>query len=145
MKAMKFLPFIVAATVLVGCGQKSAPTADANQEKPAAAAASAAATAAPAAVAAAPAAAPSKVSAADLAKGEQVFGANCVSCHGAGVLGAPKVGDKGAWQPRIAKGADALYASGLNGLKMMPARGGNAALKDEEIKAAVDFMMSKAS
>jgi len=84
------------------------------------------------------------VSAADLAVGEKIYGTTCVSCHGAGVLGAPKVGDKAAWAPRVAKGADTLHANALNGFNMMPPKGGNTALKDEELKAAVDYMISKA-
>ncbi len=83
-------------------------------------------------------------SAADLAIGEKVYGSSCVSCHGAAVLGAPKLGDKPSWTPRFAKGVDSLYKSALDGFKMMPPRGGNAALKDAEVKAAVDFMVSKA-
>jgi len=156
MKALKLLPFIVAAA-LVGCGEKSAPepehpAASAPAPAPAAegpAAAPAPAAEAPAAVPAAPAApsasAPATASAGDLAKGEQVFNANCVSCHGAGVMGAPKLGDKAAWEPRIAKGKDTVYTNALNGVKLMPPKGGNASLKDEDVKAAVDFMMSKAS
>ena len=84
-------------------------------------------------------------SAGDLAKGEQVYKATCLACHGAGVIGAPKFGDKAAWQPRIAKGRDALYHSAQNGFKMMPPKGGNAMLKEEELKAAVDYMVSKAN
>ena len=84
-------------------------------------------------------------SAADLAKGEKIYAGTCLACHGAGVLGAPKFGDKAAWAPRIATGKETLYTNALNGFKMMPARGGNAALKDDEIKAAVDYMLSKAS
>ncbi|MFM9437167.1 cytochrome c5, partial [Janthinobacterium sp. CG_23.3] len=83
-------------------------------------------------------------SAAVLAKGEKIYGANCLSCHGAGVLGAPKFGDVAAWQPRTAKGMETLYNSALNGFKMMPPRGGNAVLKDDEMKAAVDYMVSAA-
>ena len=94
-------------------------------------------------VAAAPAAAPViTAGAADLAVGEKVYGAACVSCHGAAVLGAPKLGDKPSWTPRIAKGVDVLYKSAIEGYKMMPPRGGNAALRDEELKAAVDYMVS---
>ena len=59
------------------------------------------------------------------------------------MLGAPKFGDKAAWGPRLAKGVDVLYASGINGLNMMPPRGGNAALKDEEVKHAIDYIVSK--
>ncbi|WP_426211248.1 c-type cytochrome [Massilia sp. TWP1-3-3] len=137
---------ILVSLLMVGalsaCGKKAEPTA--APEVPAAAAVvDAPAAAAPAAPAAS--AAPVVVaSAADLAVGEKVYTANCASCHGAAVLGAPKLGDKPSWSPRIAKGVDTLYKSALEGLKMMPPRGGNAALKDEEIKAAVDYMVSKA-
>ena len=107
-----------------------------------------AAVAAPAPVAAAHAAAPAAAiappSAEALALGEKVYTATCLSCHGAAVLGAPKLGDAPSWTPRIAKGSEALYKSALDGFKMMPPRGGNAALKDEELKAAVDYMVSKA-
>lgn len=154
MKASKFLPLII-VVALAACGQKSAPPAEASAPAPAASAPAAAPAApvaeAPAAAPAAPAASASASAAAapagggDLALGEKVYGANCASCHGAGVLGAPKVGDKAAWAPRVAQGKDTLYNHGLNGFKMMPAKGGNAALKDEEFKAAVDFMVSKAS
>lgn len=159
MKAMKFLPVLVIA-LLAGCGQKSTPTTEAPAEKPAPAAAAAApaaseapaAAAAPAAAPAAaePAAAPAasaaaSASAGDLALGEKTFGANCTSCHGSGVLGAPKVGDKAAWGPRIAKGKDVLYQHALTGFNMMPPKGGNAGLKDEEVKAVVDYLVSKAS
>jgi len=78
-----------------------------------------------------------------LVLGEKVYGAACVSCHGAAVLGAPKLGDKPSWTPRITKGVDVLYKSAIEGYKMMPPRGGNPALKDEEVKAAVDYMVSK--
>jgi cytochrome c5 len=82
--------------------------------------------------------------AADMAKGEKVYKATCLACHATGVLGAPKFGDKAAWTPRVAKGANVLYTDAMNGFKMMPPRGGNASLKDDEIRAAVDFMMAKA-
>lgn len=77
--------------------------------------------------------------------GEKIYKATCFSCHGAAVLGAPKPGDKAAWKPRIAKGKPALYTSALNGLKMMPPRGGNPGLKDDEIKAAVDYMAGQSN
>lgn len=60
-------------------------------------------------------------------------------------MGAPKLGDKAAWGPRIAKGKDALYTSAISGFKLMPPKGGNPSLKDEEVKAVVDFMISKSS
>ncbi len=76
-------------------------------------------------------------------KGEKVYSTTCVACHGGGLMGAPKFGDKASWAPRVARGKDALYASALNGVRMMPARGGNMMLKDAELKAAVDYMLSK--
>lgn len=60
-------------------------------------------------------------------------------------MNSPKLGDKAAWGPRIAKGKDVLYKNALNGFNLMPPKGGNAGLKDEDLKAAVDFMLSKSS
>ena len=76
--------------------------------------------------------------------GEQVYKKSCVTCHGTGVAGSPKVGDAAAWSSRIAKGADALYNSAINGVPgtAMMARGTCGACTDEELKAAVDFMVS---
>ena len=77
--------------------------------------------------------------------GQQVYQASCVACHDAGIAGAPKVGDKGQWAKRIAKGLDALYASAVNGVQgsagVMPAKGGNPALSNAEVKAAVEYMV----
>ena len=100
----------------------------------------------PVAVAPAPTTAPAPVAASPevLAAGEKVYTGTCAACHAAAVMGAPKLGDKTAWTPRIAKGSPALYTSAMNGLKLMPANGGNPALKEAELKAAVDFMVSKA-
>ena len=63
-------------------------------------------------------------------------------CHGAGIAGAPKFGDKAAWAPRIKQGMDTLYKSALGGKNAMPAKGGNNALSDAEVKAGVDYMVS---
>jgi cytochrome c5 len=82
---------------------------------------------------------------ADLALGEKTYSATCVACHGSGVLNAPKIGDKAAWAPRIKQGKPTLYKHALEGFKMMPAKGGNVALKDNEVQAAIDFMVSKSS
>jgi cytochrome c5 len=77
--------------------------------------------------------------------GQQVYQASCVACHDAGIAGAPKVGDRSQWAKRIAKGLDALYAGAVNGIQgsagVMPAKGGNPALSDAEVKAAVDYMV----
>lgn len=61
-------------------------------------------------------------------------------CHGPGVAGAPRAGDKGAWQPRIAQGKAMLYEHAIKGFRAMPPKGGNAGLSDAEVKAAVDHL-----
>ncbi|UOG90469.1 MAG: c-type cytochrome [Candidatus Thiothrix sulfatifontis] len=75
--------------------------------------------------------------------GEKIYKGLCMSCHDAGIAGSPKLGDKAAWEPRIATGMDALYASSLKGKGVMPAKGGNPALSDDEVKAAVDYMVAQ--
>lgn len=79
--------------------------------------------------------------------GQQVYQATCLVCHGAGIAGAPKLGDKGQWAKHIAKGLDTLYTSAVNGIQgsagVMPAKGGNPALSDAEVKAAVDYMVAR--
>lgn len=79
--------------------------------------------------------------------GKQVYQATCVACHGAGIAGAPKVADKGQWAKRIAKGVGTLYGSAVNGVQgsagAMPAKGGNPALSNAEVKAAVDYMVAQ--
>lgn len=127
------------ATLLAACGkQESAPEA--------------AAPATPEAVAPAPAA----VEQQDEAKpeeaandvGKKVFGAVCSMCHASGTAGAPRLGDKADWGPRVAQGMDVLYKHSLEGFTgekgMMPARGGSTTLSDDDVKAAVDYMVAKA-
>ena len=79
--------------------------------------------------------------------GQQVYQAACVACHDAGIAGAPKLGDKGQWAKRIARGVDTLYASAVNGVQgsagAMPAKGGNPTLSDAEVKAAVEYMVAR--
>jgi cytochrome c5 len=83
--------------------------------------------------------------AAETPSGESVYSSSCVACHGAGVAGAPKIGDAGAWQARIGQGKDTLYEHAINGFQgqagFMPAKGGNASLSDDAVKAAVDHMV----
>lgn len=76
--------------------------------------------------------------------GEEVYGAACSACHMAGVAGAPKTGDKEAWGPRFEQGIDTLYASALNGKGAMPPKGGQAALSEEEVKGAVEYVLAQA-
>ena len=103
----------------------------------------AAAAAAPTAVAAVAIPPPVAGKAADAgAAGKAVFDKACVACHGTGVAGAPKAGDKAAWAPRLAQGKDALHAAAIKGKGAMPPKGGNPALTDAEVKAAVDYMLA---
>jgi cytochrome c5 len=75
--------------------------------------------------------------------GEEVYTSTCHMCHEAGVGGAPKMGDKGAWAPRIAQGVNTLHDHAIAGIRAMPPKGTCAACSDDEVKAAVDFMVSK--
>lgn len=128
MNTTRLLPLVLFG-FLAACGKSEPPAAPA---------------AAPAPVAAAPAA----VAAADGGKGQDTFKKVCAMCHQTGAAGAPMLGDKADWAPRIAQGKDTLYKhaiEGFNGSKgAMPAKGGSAALSDEDVKATVDFMVGKA-
>jgi len=82
---------------------------------------------------------------ADIAKGQGIYMNFCAPCHDSGIAGAPKVGDKAAWQERIGKGTTALVDNAVNGFKgnsgFMPAKGGHQALTDEEVSSAVRYML----
>ncbi|MDB4826350.1 c-type cytochrome [Gammaproteobacteria bacterium] len=79
--------------------------------------------------------------------GGQVYQNACMACHAAGIAGAPKTGDIGAWANRIAQGSETLYTHAIGGFQgnagVMPAKGGNAGLSDDEVKAAVDHMVAQ--
>ena len=75
--------------------------------------------------------------------GEEVFNTACTACHTAGILGAPKKGDKAAWDDRLAKGMDATLANALNGLNAMPPKGNCATCSDDEILNAIKFMSGR--
>ncbi len=95
-----------------------------------------------------PAAKPQAVQAATakpaVADGKTVYDGTCTACHTTGVANAPKLGDKAGWAPRAKQGIDALMQSVLKGKGAMPPKGGNAALSDAEVRAAVEFMLSQA-
>lgn len=145
MKAIshKVIPVLIIALALVACGkQEEAQTAAPAQ--PVAEAAKPAEVAKPT-----ESSAPAAMSAADEhhATGEKVYKRTCAMCHQAGVAGAPVAGKKDEWSARIAQGMPTLYAHAIGGFKgakgMMPAKGANPALRDEEVKAAVDYMVNK--
>ncbi len=76
--------------------------------------------------------------------GEAVYNGPCKVCHMAGVAGAPKLGDKAAWAPRIAKGMDVLMVSATKGTaKGMPPKGTCMDCEDAELKAAVEYMIGQ--
>ena len=74
--------------------------------------------------------------------GEEVYNGSCMSCHGTGAAGAPKLGDKAAWAPRIAAGMDSIIANAINGLNAMPPKGLCMACSDAELQGAVEYMVS---
>jgi len=71
---------------------------------------------------------------------DKIIKANCAMCHAGGLMGAPKIGDVGLWAPIIAQGKEMLINNAIKGIRMMPAKGGNAKLTDEEVAAAVISM-----
>jgi cytochrome c5 len=79
--------------------------------------------------------------------GESVYNTACAACHTAGIAGAPKLGDPDGWAPRITQGMDTLIEHAIQGYQgeagVMPAKGGNPSLSDEEVSAAVQFMVDK--
>lgn len=75
--------------------------------------------------------------------GEDVVNSVCAACHASGAMGAPKIGDKAGWGPRIAQGYETLIKHAIAGIRMMPARGGNATLTDGEIANAVAYMANQ--
>ena len=90
---------------------------------------------------------PAPAAAALPADGAAAYETGCAACHGAGIAGAPKVGDHAAWGPRIAQGKDTLYGHAINGFNgktgVMPAKGGRADWPDDLIRQAVDHMVEK--
>jgi cytochrome c5 len=156
---------LVFAAVLAGCGKNDttgapttaptgsgvgsgAPSGPSIASVPPTAAAPPAVEAARSAPPAQPTAGSSATPAGSAAAGQGVFASTCVACHGAGVAGAPKLGDKADWGPRLGQGQEVLYQhaiAGYTGAKgVMPPKGGNPALADADVRSAVDYMVSQA-
>lgn len=143
MKPTFVLPVSALVVLLAACGPQ--PQAPASPEAAASPAASATDTAPAAAVAAqADAAAPAPATEANA--GQTTYNRSCSICHATGTAGAPKPGDKADWEPRLAQGVDVLYKHAIEGFTgskgVMPPRGGAGNLGDDEIKVAVDYMLS---
>lgn len=143
------------ALLLGGCGDKrpaeapatSAPAPAVAPKTPVAVVPAPAPASTPVPAAAPPVAASAPVVIDESTLGKTVYGNTCSMCHAAGVAGAPKPGDKADWAPRIAQGKEILHKHALEGFTgakgMMPSRGGNPKLTDQEVKAAVNFMVDK--
>ena len=78
-----------------------------------------------------------------MADGAETYKKACMACHATGAAESPKWGDKAAWGPRIAQGMDVLYTSVLKGKGAMPPKGGQVQLSDDDVKAAVDYMVAQ--
>ncbi|MCH4580772.1 c-type cytochrome [Achromobacter xylosoxidans] len=101
------------------------------------------AAAAPAAAAPAPAAAPQQAATVNPA-GEKLYKSVCFACHATGVANAPKFGDKAAWEPYIKTGMDAMVKVAMQGKPPMPPKGGAANASEDDIRAAVQYMVDAA-
>ncbi|WP_445156527.1 c-type cytochrome [Halomonas sp. E14] len=73
--------------------------------------------------------------------GEAIYNRACMACHMTGAAGAPIMGDAAAWAPRLEQDMETLYDHSINGFQAMPPKGGHMNLTDEEVKAAVDYML----
>ena len=125
--ALLLLIFTLGLSLLTACGQKETP--------------------APVALPAVAPVAATPAPAEENTIGKSTYNKICSLCHAASVAGSPKPGDKADWAPRIAQGMDMLNKHALEGFTgakgMMPARGGSATLTDDEVKAAVAYMVEK--
>jgi cytochrome c5 len=133
-------PAAPAAPAQAGAASGAAPAAAAVPVATQPAAAAVPAAAPTTVAAAAPAAAPAAPAVAAGA-GEALYKQACLACHAAGVAGAPKVGDKAAWAPRIQQGMPALVQAAIKGKGAMPPKGGSSA-PDAQIQAAVEYMVN---
>jgi cytochrome c5 len=87
--------------------------------------------------------APTATASADPRSGSEVYGAVCLACHTTGAAGAPVIGDASSWAPRVEQGMDTLISHAINGYNAMPAKGGCASCPDEEIAAAVEYLVAE--
>lgn len=154
------IPVLTPALVLMmmlgaGCSEKETTSTQEAAPAPAPAAQTAEPEAPPPAETAPPAAEPEAAQAAAGSQagdesaasvdGQKIYQTACQACHAAGVAGAPKLGDKEAWAPRIAKGEDVLFASVNNGLNAMPPKGACMSCSEDELRAAVEYMVEQGS
>jgi cytochrome c5 len=89
------------------------------------------------------AAAPTATASAGPRSGSEVYDAVCLACHTTGAAGAPVIGDASSWAPRVEQGMDTLISHAIDGYNAMPAKGGCASCPDEEIAAAVEYLVAE--
>jgi len=77
------------------------------------------------------------------ADGGETYNTYCAVCHKSGLNAAPKMGKKAFWIKRVAQGKETVYKHSIEGIRGMPPRGGIASLSDEDVKAAVDYMVGR--
>ena len=75
--------------------------------------------------------------------GVSVYNSKCIICHGSGVVGAPKIGDKEAWAPRIATGMNAMLANVIKGKNAMPPKGTCTECSESDLVSAIEYMVSQ--
>ena len=131
MKLTSLVLAVSLAALLSACGKQESAAPEATApESPAAAATSA-----------------PEPAVAENTQGKSVYNKTCSMCHAVGAAGAPKPGDQADWGPRIGQGMDVLYQHALEGFTgakgVMPARGGASTLSDDEVRAAVNFMVDQ--
>ena len=149
--AMAAAPFLVLLLFAGGCSEQEStapeavPSAAVEPTEPAAAVAAPDTGAAATAEATTEEAAAEATAAAASVDGEAIYKQSCMACHAAGVAGAPKPGDSEAWSPRIAKGTGALVQSVTNGLNAMPPKGGCMSCSEDELRGAVEYLVSQGS
>ena len=83
------------------------------------------------------------VSGAVYADGQKTYQTSCQACHATGAANAPKLGDKEAWAPRIATGVDAMLAVAIKGKGAMPPQGACMSCSEDDLKAAIEYMVSQ--
>ena len=135
------LAALLAGLLLAACGDKASPP---PQAPASGAAQRPASTAATPTAASGPAGAASGAAAAALGSGldtQALYNAACMGCHGEGVAGAPKLGDKAAWAPRIATGPNAMLQSVVQGKNAMPPKGTALNATETELRSVVDYMV----
>lgn len=141
MKLMNILAAVVAFALLAGCGSDEKVEVSDDQAK---AIAERIAPAGEVAMEGDPKTAPvvAAASSGEARSGKVVYDTKCFACHTTGAAGAPKIGDAAVWESRLAQGIETVYTHAIKGINAMPPKGTCMDCSDDEIKAAVDYMIA---